>query len=113
LEKVPVDFLVGAEGAFESFYNIMGYQNNSSYKPLENNLSKEINLDNYYQLHTYLLKSTTLDRMKLKGLEPYRVEMIVPASIFVNYILDKLEIKKVLVSPHSMKEGAAWDALNI
>jgi exopolyphosphatase/guanosine-5'-triphosphate,3'-diphosphate pyrophosphatase len=51
--------------------------------------------------------------MKLKGLEPYRVEMIVPASIFVNYILDKLEIKKVLVSPHSMKEGAAWDALNI
>jgi exopolyphosphatase/guanosine-5'-triphosphate,3'-diphosphate pyrophosphatase len=111
-QKVPVDFLVGAEGAFESFYNIMGYQNNPSYRPLNNNLSKEITLDNYYHLHNYLIKSTMSDRMKLKGLEPYRVEMIVPASIFVNYILDKLKINKVLVSPHSMKEGAAWDALN-
>ena len=112
VEKFPVDSLVGAEGAFESFYNIINYRNNSSYRPEKNDLSKEINLEEYYRFHKLLLLTTNSDRMKMKGLEPYRVEMIVPASIFVNYILDKLEIKHVLISSHSMKEGAAWEALN-
>jgi exopolyphosphatase / guanosine-5'-triphosphate,3'-diphosphate pyrophosphatase len=113
VEKFPVDFLVGAEGAFESFYNIINYQNNSSYRPEKNNMSKEINLDDYYSLHKFLLQSTNSDRIKMKGLEPYRVEMVVPASIFVNYILNNLKINHVLISPHSMKEGAAWEALNV
>ena len=112
VKRLPVDFLVGAEGAFDSFYNIINYRNNSSYRPEKNDLSKEINLEEYYRFHKLLLLTTNSDRMKMKGLEPYRVEMIVPASIFVNYILDKLEIKHVLISSHSMKEGAAWEALN-
>jgi exopolyphosphatase / guanosine-5'-triphosphate,3'-diphosphate pyrophosphatase len=112
-ENNKVDILVGAEGAFESFYNIMGHQNNPSYRPIVGNLSKEIRLDNFYQLHNFLLKSTVSDRMKLKGLEPYRVEMIVPASVFVNFLLDKLKINKMLISPNSMKEGAALETLNI
>ncbi len=112
-EKVSIDFLIGAEGAFESFFNIINYQRSASYRPEYNDHSKVINLNDYYWLHNLLLQSTTFDRMKMKGLEPYRVEMIVPASIFVKFILDSLKITKVLISPHSMKEGAALETLNI
>jgi exopolyphosphatase/guanosine-5'-triphosphate,3'-diphosphate pyrophosphatase len=49
--------------------------------------------------------------MKMKGLEPYRVDMIIPATVFINYIIKHLKIESVEVSPYSMKEGAAWEIL--
>jgi len=112
LKNIQLDYIVGAEGAFESFFNIIIFKKNPLFRPLYRKTSKEISRDDFDRLHNFLVRSTATDRMKLKGLEPYRVEMIVPASIFVKYILDKLNIKKIAISSHSMKEGAAYEILN-
>ena len=39
------------------------------------------------------------------GMEPLRVEMIVIASVFTNFMLKKLNIEHLIHTPYSLKEG--------
>ena len=112
LKSVKIDYFVGAEGTFESFYNMIHYFLNSDYHPQKSDTAKLLNQTDTQTLHEILIRSTSGQRMKMKGLEPYRVEMIVTATIFVDYILKHLKIGQILVSPYSMKEGAAWEVFN-
>ena len=73
----------------------------------------EINIDDFLLLHDKLIKSTTSERLLMKGLEPMRVEMIVPASIFVTFILKKCALKKLVQSDYSLKEGVLHEQMLI
>ncbi len=44
----------------------------------------------------------------MKGLEPFRAEMIVPAVVFVDFLLEKLQYPQMFISEYSLKEGVAW-----
>ncbi|MBS3807188.1 MAG: hypothetical protein KGY60_06755 [Bacteroidales bacterium] len=69
----------------------------------------------YYEfapLHSRLLGSTTQEREKIRGLELFRVDMIVLASIFVNFIMQKYGFDRLLQSDYSIKEGVAEMYLN-
>ena len=111
IKKNKIGSLVGAEGAFESLYNMVQYNEIQNYHPKNGNKSKILEIPGLLRLHEKLIHSTSLERMKMKGLEPYRVDMIIPATIFINYIIKQLKIESVQVSPYSMKEGAAWEVL--
>jgi exopolyphosphatase/guanosine-5'-triphosphate,3'-diphosphate pyrophosphatase len=113
VKDVKLDYLVGAEGAFETFYNIVRFAKKEKQSLSDSFYSKEVSLEDFSNLHEKLVKSTVEERMKMKGLEPYRVEMIVPAMVFVKYVLDNINVSKLLVSPNSMKDGAAWELLNL
>ena len=112
VKKVPIDYFVGAEGSFEAFHNIINYMLRPNFHPQKTNKAKTLSHDDFHRLHETLIRSTSLQRMKMKGLEPYRVEMVVPATIFVDYILKHITTKQFFVSPHSLKEGAAWEAIH-
>jgi exopolyphosphatase/guanosine-5'-triphosphate,3'-diphosphate pyrophosphatase len=71
-----------------------------------------INLDDYKNLHQELIQSTTAERLKMEGLEIVRVEIIVLASIFVNFILRKLTLKTIIQSNFAIKEGLMDKILN-
>jgi exopolyphosphatase/guanosine-5'-triphosphate,3'-diphosphate pyrophosphatase len=109
VKKTPIDYFVGAEGTFEAFHNIINYIQNPDFHPQKSNKAKKLSHEDFHRLHECLIRSTSLQRMKMKGLEPYRVEMVVPATIFVDYVLKHINTKQLVVSPHSMKEGAAWE----
>jgi exopolyphosphatase/guanosine-5'-triphosphate,3'-diphosphate pyrophosphatase len=111
LSKTKISSLVGAEGAFESLYNMVQYSETPNYHPKNGNKSKNLDIQGLLRLHEKLINSTSLERMKMKGLEPYRVDMIIPATVFINYIIKQLKTESVQVSPYSMKEGAAWEVL--
>ena len=74
--------------------------------------SYPINLNDYAILHNDLLKSTLEERKHMDGLELVRVEMIVLASIFVNFIINKLNIKSLTQSAFAIKEGMVDKVLN-
>jgi exopolyphosphatase / guanosine-5'-triphosphate,3'-diphosphate pyrophosphatase len=101
------DIFVGAEGAFESFFNLLQLESSNKLQ------YADLPIEKFHSLHKKLLLTTTEERTKMKDLEPYRVEMIVPASIFVSFVLDKLNLKKMIVSFYSLKEGAAIEFFNI
>ena len=46
-------------------------------------------------------------------MEPVRVEMIVLASIFVNFILENWKFEKMMYSEYALKEGIIAEILNI
>jgi exopolyphosphatase/guanosine-5'-triphosphate,3'-diphosphate pyrophosphatase len=101
--------LVGASGTFDSLVNIFY----SEIYPSEEFLpaSQELGLDTFHRLYLRIIRSTREERQHMKGLEPVRRDMIVPAVIFVNYILKKLNFQKLYQSSYSLKEGALWEVM--
>ena len=66
----------------------------------------EFPLVNYRKIHEQLIKSDHETRAKMRGMDKMRVEMIVIASVFTNFILQRLQINKLLHTHNSLKEGA-------
>lgn len=104
--------LIGASGSYETFYELI--KNRLPGKYIANGKpGKEINLEDYRGLHQVLLNSTIEERKNMPGMEPVRVEMIVLASIFVNFILENWKFKKMIYSEYALKEGIIAEILNI
>jgi len=111
LEKFPVDELIGSSGSFDTLAEMIGWKYHKR-NVLKNVRSYRFNIHEYFHLHTQLLKSTTEQRMKMKGLIRMRVDMIVIASICMNYILEKFNLEKMAVSKYALKEGAVWEIIS-
>ena len=104
--------LVGASGSFETFYALLSNLYPEKYVS-NGNPFREIYFDDYLQLHKILLESTIKKRKKMPGMEPVRVEMIVLASIFVNFTIIHCKLTKILQSDYALKEGVIAEILNI
>lgn len=111
VEKYQPEILVGASGSFETFYALLKQIIPAKYSD-EERVNKEIYGEDFRGLHEILLKSTTDQRKQMKGMEPVRVEMIVLASIFVDFILRELNINRMMFSEYALKEGIVAELLN-
>ncbi|MDA3779784.1 MAG: hypothetical protein PF487_06150 [Bacteroidales bacterium] len=74
--------------------------------------SYKFDIAEYKKLHSKLTQSTHSERLKMKGLEQVRVDMIVLASIFVNFILKKISFSDFFQSNYAIKEGIIAEFLN-
>ena len=110
-EHHPED-LVGASGAFETFFALCLNGIPEGY-PLNGNHAREISIGDYSEIHEILLCSTMDERMNMKGMEPVRVDMIVLATIFVNFTIQKCGIRTIIQSDYALKEGVVAEILNI
>ena len=63
------------------------------------------------QIHATLLASTQAERLQLPGLIPFRADMMVLASLFINYILHRLSLPRMRLSTYALKEGLIYEAL--
>ncbi len=104
--------IIGASGSYETFYALIKNRLPEKYGQNENP-GKEILLEDYRGLHQILLNSTIEERKNMPGMEPVRVEMIVLASIFVNFILENWKFEKMMYSEYALKEGIIAEILNI
>lgn len=100
VQQFPLTTLIGSSGSFESFSKMIAFKSKCKDK-----IVSPISLENYFTLHKTLIESTIESRKRMKGLVWMRVEMIVLASIFVNYIIKKMNISKIIKSDFSLKEG--------
>lgn len=104
--------LIGCSGTFDSFRSMILAKNGGIPEEIKKSNFYPINLDDYVILHEELVKSTLEERKKMEGLELVRVEMIVLASIFVNFIIRKFKIKSLTQSAYAIKEGIVDKILN-
>ncbi len=93
--------LVGCSGAFDTFMDL--YEKETP--DLKIRKVSEFPLESYRQIHEQLIHSNHESRSQMKGMDKMREEMIVIASAFTNFILQKLEIRKLLHTHNSLKEG--------
>ncbi len=68
--------------------------------------------EDFFRLHQVLIQSNAVERLNMEGMDPMRVEMIVIAGIFINYIVRKLNIEMLIQSDYALKEGAVIEILS-
>lgn len=101
--KFNPTMLIGASGTFDTLADMAV---NRFGIPLPANASSmDLSLEQYRELHRLLLGSTAEERLKMPGMEPVRVEMIVPATIFINFVFNRCALQTIKQSRYALKEG--------
>ena len=100
-ERYQPQTLVGCSGAFDTLMDI--------YEKAEPDLKirgvSDFPMENFLMIHKQLILSDHEARSKMDGMDKMRVEMIVIASVFTNFILQRLKIKRLLHTHNALKEG--------
>ncbi len=90
---------IGSSGSFDTFKDLLF---NCGYRELP---SMELGREDLKELDTRLVASTAQQRLQMPGMSPIRVDYIVLASIFTQFILEKVNPRIVYQSSFSLKEG--------
>lgn len=102
--------LIGAAGSFESLAELHPELLHKECRKVSAH-SREILTDDYVHLHQVLLASTTAQRLQMKSLADFRVEMMVAASCLIDVVLQNSSINRMVVSEYSLKEGMVYTLL--
>lgn len=104
VKKYPVNSLVGCSGSFEVLASMISYKKYNHDLPGDIT-SYEFEHNDFYTIYKTLLDSTEEQRYEMKGLPASRVDSIVSAAIYINFILRKFNIPKLTLSLYAIKEG--------
>ncbi len=110
LEEHPTDILIGSSGSFDSLAEMIYHRFHTPENPLVKT-DYTFNPDYFEQMYHLIVTSNYDERMKIKGLAPMRVEMIVVAVIFIKFIMQKLKMEEMVLSSYSLKEGVLYDIM--
>jgi exopolyphosphatase/guanosine-5'-triphosphate,3'-diphosphate pyrophosphatase len=103
VDRYRPSMLVGASGTFDTLAAMAAYRFGISAG--EKSASVVIAPEYYREIHRSLLHSTTEERLNMPGMEPVRVEMIVPATIFINFVYHSCQLESITQSRYALKEG--------
>lgn len=93
--------LIGSSGSFETFYELI-------YKKHFPKSSRmfTVELADFKRVLKEVKRSTLAEREKNQFIIPIRKIMAPITAVKTEWLLEKLEIEKLLISPYSLKEGA-------
>lgn len=96
--------LVGSAGSFETLLDI--YQSpQQTFISLENQISAELPLASFYDSYAKFLEMNRTERLLIPGMIELRVDMIVVASVLIDFCLKNYKIDRIFVSNFALKEG--------
>ena len=105
VEKFPIYKVIGSSGSFDTLAAMIAkkeYPLLDITKIINFKMSREYLLD----LHTLLKESHSHTRRAIPGMDPSRVENIVPASIMIHTVLAHVKPEEVWQCSFALKEGA-------
>jgi exopolyphosphatase/guanosine-5'-triphosphate,3'-diphosphate pyrophosphatase len=109
-EKYQVKTLIGASGSFESIAAIEmeAYHSTSQVFPFVHHI---IDMQHFREIYERII-STKRDELKLiPGMPEFRAEMMTVAIIMINYVIKKLNIRKLIASDYALKEGVMFNMM--
>ena len=96
--------LIGSSGTFDTLCDI-----DVKKKGLDRNCDPcteaDLALADFYDIYYDLIKKKRSERLATPGMIEMRVDMIVVATILIDYILENYELKRIRVSSYALKEG--------
>lgn len=98
-ENIQTDILIGSSGSFETFYAMV------KQKAYPENEFEDLSSDEVMEALNAMIASTLEERMKNDFIIPIRKMMAPIAAIKIKWIIEKLNIKTLTISPFAMKEG--------
>jgi len=100
--------LVGASGSFDSLADMqLGRLRTESELPP----STELALESFQSSYRQLLSGNHEQRLALPGILPMRADMLVVASVLIDYVLGITEITRLRTSAYALKEGVLAEML--
>ncbi len=106
-----IDTLIGSSGSFDTIAAMIAAEEHP-HLDMFKITNYEIDLNLYEKLHQKYLNSTLEERMNMKRMDPTRVDMIVLASVIIQYTIKKFNMSKVYQCAFALKEGAIYQILN-
>jgi len=108
LRGVQTDRLVGCSGAFDTLADLIDRTVPGSKQRIKQDIDRNV----FEQVYDTIIHSTAAQREKMTGMDPLRVEMIVPSFIFIRFILKSFSIEKITQTGFSLREGVLQEWIN-
>jgi len=96
--------LIGSAGAFETFAELI-IQRKTLNIDIKTAKTYEFDFDDYIDTTINLINATHDERIKMPGMIPLRVDMIVIAALITNYVMGRLKLNKLALSTYDLKMG--------
>ncbi|MBC5774060.1 phosphatase [Pontibacter sp. KCTC 32443] len=103
--------LVGSSGTFDTLCDIDALSKGDTSRQQTIPPASTISIADYYAIHEELLRKTHDERLAIPGMLEMRVDMIVLASIAVDFVLEKYNLQEIRVSSYALKEGVLQQML--
>jgi len=100
--------LIGCSGAFDTIADLIDKVNPGE-KP---RIFQQINLPDFYSVYKTLLNSPKLLISEMKGMDPMRTGLIVPAVIFIGQIISETGIQQIFQTDYALREGVLYEFMN-
>ena len=104
IRKYQPTGLVGASGTFDTLIDI--YYESMLQCKLTGQHVFELPREEFEKIFELLKSKNREERLKIPGMIPMRVDMIVVASCLIDFILGYISVKEIICSHYSLKEGA-------
>ena len=101
--------LIGSSGTFDTL-SAMYFA--AQKQDVPNDPELPLPLAFFHDIYQQLIQGTRIDRLKIPGMLPMRVDMIVVASSVIHYLIKHFSITNIRVSTYAMKEGILYRILN-
>jgi len=103
-----VKTLIGCSGAFDTIADII-----DSVNPGEKmRTTQNISIQDFYAVYNRLIKSTRDERLKMKGMDYVRVDLIVPAVILIEQLISSIGITQIIQTDFALREGVLFELLH-
>jgi exopolyphosphatase / guanosine-5'-triphosphate,3'-diphosphate pyrophosphatase len=111
LKQFSLPLLVGSSGSFETVAAIIANEENDVLST-ENLNSYKFSKTAFTRVYKKIIKSTREERLKIPGMEPMRVDMIVMSVILMDVIVQEVGIEDIMISMNALKEGILYHHLD-
>lgn len=111
LHNYPTTTLIGTSGSFDTIAAIVAGNKHPNFN-VKLATSYEITVPNFEELHRKIISSTLEQRKAMNFMDPSRVELIIPGTIFINFIVREMRIDKLSQCNYALKQGAVYQYIN-
>lgn len=106
--KFPeANILVGASGSFDSFASMVIQEFCPKDKSTRENFYP-FQKEELLEILKKMQQKDLTERLATPGMIAFRAEMITVAAVLTEFVIRKLEIKKIVQSAFALKEGVLW-----
>jgi exopolyphosphatase/guanosine-5'-triphosphate,3'-diphosphate pyrophosphatase len=105
LNGKQVSQLIGCSGAFDTVADLI----DKTAPGTKVRQQQTIALSDFNRVADKVIYSTKAQRDLMTGMEPLRVEMIVPALILIRLVIQKLNISKIVQTDYALREGILFE----
>jgi len=108
LEGKTIDRLIGCSGAFDTLADLL----DETAPGTKFRITQDIHLIDFERISRNVIRSMASEREKMTGMDPLRLEMIIPSFIFIRLIVNRLNIKQITQTGFSLREGVLYEHIN-